>query len=93
MPSAAKQHGRPRSAPTRPNSTARGYGYDWQRARLAHLAEHPLCVMCEAEGEVEPAVDVDHKIPHRGNERLRMDPRNWQSLCKRHHGIKSAGER
>jgi 5-methylcytosine-specific restriction protein A len=28
------------------SSTARGYGYDWQKLRAEHLAEHPHCVYC-----------------------------------------------
>lgn len=31
------------------SSTARGYGYDWQRLRSRHLADNPYCVMCLAE--------------------------------------------
>lgn len=67
------------------SSTARGYGYRWQKARERHLQQHPLCVMCEAEGRVEAATVVDHIVPHRGDERLFWDRTNWQSLCKPHH--------
>ncbi|MFM0210756.1 HNH endonuclease signature motif containing protein [Paraburkholderia sediminicola] len=28
------------------SSSARGYGYDWQKFRAKHLAEHPHCVYC-----------------------------------------------
>jgi 5-methylcytosine-specific restriction endonuclease McrA len=66
-------------------STARGYGYRWQRAREQHLAQHPLCVMCQAEGRVTAATVVDHITPHRGNEALFWDRSNWQSLCASHH--------
>lgn len=27
-------------------STARGYGYAWQKARAGHLRSHPYCVFC-----------------------------------------------
>lgn len=27
-------------------SAQRGYGYKWQKARIAYLAKHPLCVYC-----------------------------------------------
>lgn len=67
------------------SSTARGYGYRWQKARQQHLQQHPLCVMCEAQGRVEAATVVDHITPHRGDERLFWDQTNWQSLCKPHH--------
>jgi 5-methylcytosine-specific restriction enzyme A len=66
-------------------STARGYGYKWQQARLGYLAQHPLCVMCQAEGRVEAATVVDHKVPHRGDMARFWDSDNWQSLCKPHH--------
>ncbi len=66
-------------------STQRGYGYKWQQARLAFLREHPLCVMCEAEGRVEVATVVDHKIPHRGDQKLFWRRSNWQPLCSTHH--------
>lgn len=77
-------------------STARGYGYRWQKARERHLQMHPLCVMCEAESppRVSAATIVDHRIPHRGDERLFWDETNWQSLCATHHsGEKQRQER
>ena len=55
------------------SSTARGYGYRWQQARLHYLAEHPLCVMCSADGKVVPATVVDHIKPHGGNAALFWD--------------------
>ncbi|AWV07218.1 HNH endonuclease signature motif containing protein [Marilutibacter maris] len=67
------------------SSAARGYGYRWQQYRLRFLAEHPLCVMCQAEGRVTAATIVDHKQPHRGDERLFWEPTNHQALCKPHH--------
>ena len=70
----------------------RGYGYKWQKRRLAHLAAHPLCVMCKAEGRVTPANVVDHITPHRGDPVLFAGP--VQSLCKAHHdGDKQAIEK
>ncbi len=40
------------------------------------------------------ATVVDHKIPHKGDETLFWDRKNWQSLCKPHHdGTKQAMER
>lgn len=95
MPQKPKQY-RPgrRSTPqtaVRPNSTARGYGYRWQQRRKLYLDEHPLCVMCQAEGRVEAATVVDHRIPHRGDESLFWDEGNWQALCKLHHDRKTGG--
>ena len=63
----------------------RGYGAAWRRAREAFLRDHPLCVMCLAEGKLTPATVVDHIKPHRGDPTLFWDTTNWQSLCKQHH--------
>ncbi len=52
---------------------------------MAYLAEHPLCVMCEAAGIATAAGVVDHIIPHRGDRVLFWDRGNWQSLCTEHH--------
>ena len=71
----------------------RGYGRRWQRARLIHLAEHPLCKMCADDGVIKAAVVVDHITPHKGNDTLFWDSvTNWQSLCKQHHDKKTATE-
>ncbi len=74
----------------RGNSTARGYGYRWQQARIGWLADHPLCVQCEAEGRLRVATEVDHVIPHRGDQALFWTRSNWQSLCKPCHSAKTA---
>jgi 5-methylcytosine-specific restriction protein A len=42
------------------------------------------------EGSVKAATDVDHVIPHRGNERLFWDEGNWQALCHECHSAKTA---
>lgn len=49
------------------------------------LATHPLCVMCDKEGKVEPARVADHVRPHRGDAALFWDETNLQSLCRPHH--------
>lgn len=66
-------------------STARGYGIKWQQARVGYLRNHPLCVMCEAEGRIERATVVDHTTPHKGDMKIFWDSANWQSLCASHH--------
>lgn len=71
----------------------RGYGGKWQRARLAYLAKHPLCRMCEAQGKVTAANVVDHIVDHRGDMKLFWDSQNnWQSLCVSCHNKKTADE-
>ena len=63
----------------------RGYGYRWQKARETFLARNPLCVMCLETGQATPATVVDHKVAHKGDQKLFWDKNNWQPLCKLHH--------
>lgn len=63
----------------------RGYSYRWQKARATFLKAHPLCIRCQAEGRVEVATVVDHRIPHRGDQALFWDTSNWDPLCATHH--------
>jgi 5-methylcytosine-specific restriction protein A len=73
-------------------STARGYGYKWQKARERFLSEHPLCCYCERTGRITAASVVDHKIPHRGDAALFWNESNWQPLCKPCHDSVKARE-
>lgn len=66
------------------SSSARGYTYEWQRARMAFLDEHPLCVI-RGDGCTYAATVVDHIVPHRGNRRIFWDRSNWQSVCTHCH--------
>lgn len=63
----------------------RGYGGKWQRERLRYLTTNPLCRYCEAEHRVVEATVVDHIIPHRGDQKLFWNRKNWQPLCKPCH--------
>ena len=76
----------------RSSAARRGYGPRWRRARLTHLARHPLCAGCQEVGRLEPATVVDHCLPHRGDEVLFWNETNWQGLCKRCHDAKTARE-
>lgn len=70
----------------RGSAASRGYNYRWMKARNTYLLNHPLCVMCKADGLIVCAEVVDHIIPHRGDQELFWDTKNnWQSLCKPHH--------
>ena len=55
-----------------------------------YLRRYPLCVHCESAGRVTAATDVDHVIPHRGDETLFWREDNWQPLCKPCHSRKTA---
>lgn len=74
----------------RGNSTQRGYGTRWQKARKAYLAKHPLCVHCEKDGRTALATDLDHIVPHRGDMKLFWDfKNNVQGLCHSCHSRKT----
>ena len=76
--------------------TARQRGYDtlWQKVRDQHLLTQPLCVSCKADGLTVVAQDVDHIVPFKGvDDPRRLDSGNLQSLCRVHHGRKTARER
>lgn len=64
----------------RPNARQRGYTYEWQKAAKAFLSQpgNDRCVECNA-----PASVVDHRIAHKGDQRLFWDRSNWQPMCKR----------
>ena len=70
----------------------RGYGYAWQKARKAYLDAHPLCVECMRQGRYVKATDVDHIVPHRGDQKLFWDVGNWQALCHHCHSEKTRRE-
>ena len=76
----------------RPSASSRGYGAKWRRARLAFLAQHPLCASCQTAGRLVPATIVDHVVPHRGDQKLFWDESNWAPACKRCHDAKTARE-
>ena len=74
------------------SAAGRGYGSAWQKARKQYLEAHPLCVECMKEGRYVKATDVDHIVPHRGDQKLFWDRSNWQALCHRHHSMKTRRE-
>ena len=75
------------------SSTAKGYGYRWQKARAQFLLEHPLCVMCQEAGRTTAATVVDHIRPHKGDKTLFWDSKgNWQGLCRSHHSREKQAE-
>lgn len=74
----------------REGATERTRGGRWARMRAKWLRAHPLCCMCQAEGYVTAADEVDHVVPLW--EGGKDDPSNFQSLCRPHHKAKSAEE-
>ncbi|MBM0211863.1 HNH endonuclease [Pseudomonas syringae group genomosp. 3] len=76
----------------RGTASQRGYNSRWQKARKGYFARHPLCVHCERVGRVTVATDLDHIIPHRGDQTLFWARTNWQGLCHSCHSAKTATE-
>lgn len=80
---AAKQARDRRHDARRPSSHARGYNREWRRQSREWLRYHPDCTFCG-----NPAHLVDHITPHKGDDRLFWDWRNWASLCTHCHSSK-----
>ena len=71
------------------------YLYDtsrWKKMRKTFLTEHPFCEECKKAGRLKAATVVDHIMPHKGDEQLFWNQRNWQALCKQCHDTKTAKE-
>lgn len=74
---------------TRESRHVRGYDHVWTRRAKRFIGANPCCAECEHAGIVSPADVVDHKIPIVDRPELRLDPKNWWSLCTLcHNGIK-----
>ena len=84
----------------RGTSRERGYSRRWEREAARFKVKHPLCGMrpnglpavmsrCVEQGIVTRATEVDHVVPHHGNQELFWDERNWQALCRRCHERKT----
>ncbi len=72
----------------RGNAASRGYDSKWQKASKAFLAlpENRFC--CCGCGELADC--VDHREPHRGDQRLFWSRSNWQAMKRGHHSRKTA---
>jgi 5-methylcytosine-specific restriction enzyme A len=69
-----------------PSSRIRGRKL--QTLRLRYFQEFPLCVACEARGEIRAATELDHITPlFKGGTN---DYSNYQGLCEACHKDKTA---
>lgn len=82
-----------RTLDTRPTSRQRGYDWTWEKLSKAWRNEHPLCVMCQAEGLDVAGECVDHIIPMHIAPERKYDPTNLQTLCVRHNTLKAKQDR
>ena len=65
----------------------------WRDTRAGVLRSQPLCVLCQAEGRVTAATEVDHVVPLVERFDLAFVRTNLQPLCEPCHDAKSARER
>lgn len=73
----------------RPSARQRGYTAEWERESKAYLAVYSSCRRCGRTANL-----VDHIEPHKGDQQLFWDRRNWQPLCTPcHSGAKQRLER
>lgn len=89
-----EKHRRDANAKSRA-ATARHAMYlkpEWKRLRATQLLREPWCRECAKRGRRVRATDVDHVIPHDGNEQLFTDKNNLQSLCHACHSRKTMAE-
>ena len=62
----------------------------WQQMRDRKREEDPFCVECVKEGRpYVPWTDLDHIVPHRGDEARFYDYSGVQGLCREHHSAKT----
>lgn len=86
------QERRARHEATRPSARQRGYTRDWEKASKRFLArpENALCACgCGREADM-----VDHRIAHKGDQRLFWAETNWQpfnSICNRRKAVREEG--
>lgn len=69
-----------RADAARPSARERGYTSKWDKERTAYLKVNRKCCMCPA-----PATVVDHKVPHKGDDKLFWSRSNWQPMCASCH--------
>lgn len=78
----------------RGTAAERGYGHKWRVAREAWLkrTENHFCFYCEQLSPPRKTIAniIDHYVPHRGDQKLFWDRKNWRPACKRCHDQKTA---
>ena len=63
--------------------TRRRYGRVWKRMRDAYVQQHPVCELCQRDGQLVATEEVHHKVPLA--EGGTHDRNNLISLCKACH--------
>jgi 5-methylcytosine-specific restriction protein A len=78
----------------RGSAAKRGYGHKWRVEREIWLRrpENRWCFYCEQKTPPKKTIAniIDHFIPHRGDQKLFWDRKNWKPACETCHNIKTA---
>jgi 5-methylcytosine-specific restriction protein A len=71
----------------RRRTVARGYDWQWRRAREFYLTSHVFCECDEHQGKDTGVLAevVDHRIPIAKAPHLRLEPSNFVAMSKRCH--------
>jgi hypothetical protein len=77
--------------PHRDPERQRLYDRTWQARRRAYMAQHPWCEDCAEWGLFEPAQEVHHVIPHKGNREIFVSS-PLRALCKICHSRRTRQE-
>ena len=75
----------------RPNAASRAWYHTlrWRTLRTQVLHEEPLCRHCLDHGETTASREVDHIVPHHGDEGQFWSRANLQGLCSSCHSRKT----
>ena len=65
----------------------RGYGARWDKVSAGFKRAHPLCLGCEAIGQVRATDVTDHVVPHKGDMVVFWNSEQWQPACAWHHDV------
>lgn len=65
----------------------RGYTSKWDKASAAFLKRHTICPACEAAGILQRSEVTDHIVPHKRDQKLFWERKNWQPCCRWHHDV------
>ena len=79
----AKQDVREYEKYRRNPETRKRYGREWKHIRDRYITAHPLCELCQKNGQLNPATQVHHISPVKDS--YDNSESNLMSLCAAHH--------
>jgi 5-methylcytosine-specific restriction protein A len=69
------------------------YDSEWRKTSRQFLRENPFCALCRAKNLLVQATVTDHVEPLWSNPSRRLDPTNFQALCRPCNGRKIATDK